>query len=125
MELETDRHGGRRKCSHTTLKGRAFGVPIRLETEVTQRDPPTIKRWQTVEEPRLLVIGRYRMTARIDRAPRQSLVTIRIDYALPGTRHGTIARWLARIYARWCVRRMASDVVSAFEVGMPHRRLAP
>ena len=49
------------------LEGCAFGIPVRLKTEVTQRDPPAIKRWQTVET-RVLVIGRYWMTVRIDRS---------------------------------------------------------
>ena len=124
MQLDTDQHGGQRIGSRITLKGRAFGIPLRLEAEVTQRDPPAIKCWQTVSEPRLLVIGRYRMTVTIDRAPRQSLVSIRIDFALPGLRHGSIARGLARTYARWCVRRMASDIVSAFDFGMSYRGLA-
>ncbi|MCC6193232.1 MAG: SRPBCC family protein [Burkholderiales bacterium] len=124
MRLDMDRHGGRRTGSRVSLTGRAFGIPLHVRAEVTERDPPTIKRWQTVGEPRLLVVGRYRMSVTIDRAPRQSLASIRIDYALPGAHRGRFAQWLARKYARWCVRRMASDVVSAFGLDIPYRGLA-
>jgi hypothetical protein len=31
-----------------------------------QREPPNLKAWETVREPHLLVIGRYRMRVNID-----------------------------------------------------------
>jgi hypothetical protein len=124
MELRTDACRGHRVGSRMTLNGRAFGIPLGVETVVVERRAPALKQWETVGEPRLIVIGRYRITITIDRAPRQSRIAIRIDYDLPRSRRGRIAKWLAGIYALWCVRQMSTDLVSAFEAGLP-QRLAP
>jgi len=79
---------------------------------VTQREPPKFKAWQTVGEPRLLVIGPYRMGVAIEpRSRRSSRVIIAIDYALPPNR---IWRWFGPPYARWCVRQMARDLARSF-----------
>ena len=117
MDLTTDAHGGRRTGSRMRLAGRMLGMRLVVETVVTERDPPVRKAWETSREPKLIVIGPYRMSATIDRMPAQSRVALRIDYALPGTRRDAVTSWLARRYARWCVRRMASEVAAAFAFG--------
>jgi hypothetical protein len=114
MHVEVDELRGKGVGSHTRLQGRAFGVPIDVDTQVVERTPPARKAWRTLATPRLLVIGPYRMGADLADLGGASRITIAIDYALPGGRRGVIARWLARGYARWCVRTMVHDIALAF-----------
>ena len=96
-------------------------APLVVEDEVVARDPPHYKAWQTVGEPRLLVIGAYRMRVTIDALGDGSRVAIAIDYALPVR---TWERWLGALlgaaYARWCVDQMLMDLQAKFAPGTPH-----
>src|SRR4029453_3483499 len=60
MAIETDAEGGRVVGSHIRLAGRMLGIPLYVEGTVIQREPPNLKAWETVGQPRLLVIGRDR-----------------------------------------------------------------
>jgi len=60
-----------------------LGIDLAFEGEVTERKPPYRKAWQTVGDPRLLVVGAYRMEVTIDKRGTGSHVRIAIDYALP------------------------------------------
>ncbi len=115
MTIETDADGGRTVGSHIRLTGTMLGIHLFVESKVVQREPPSRKAWETVGEPRLLVIGRYRMNVEIDARGDRSHVTISIDYELPAR---APTRWLGMLvgplYARWCVRQMAQDLVHQF-----------
>lgn len=115
MAIETDADGGRAVGSHIRLTSRMLGVHLYVEGRVVQREPPRLKTWETVGEPRLLVIGRYRMSVSIEQHSDRSRVTIAIDYALPTN---AAARWLGMLfgsmYARWCVGQMTQDLVRQF-----------
>ena len=111
METILDEQGGRAVGSHIILRGRVLGIRLALDEVVTLREPPMRKEWETVGEPRLLVIGPYRMGFKI--TPREDgLSTLRvvIDYDLPSR---GVARLLGKLfgvaYARWCVTRMVTD----------------
>jgi len=67
MTIETDAAGGRPVGSRIRLAGRVLGMNLAVEGEVTERQPPYRKVWQTVGEPRLLVVGAYRMQVKIDK----------------------------------------------------------
>jgi len=114
MHVDVDELHGKRVGSRTRLEGRAFGVPIGVDTQVVERAPPARKVWRTVNTPRLLVIGPYRMRADLAALEGASRITVTIDYALPHDRRGVVARWLARRYARWCVETMVHDIAFAF-----------
>ena len=92
-----------------------LGLPLYIEGKVVRREVPKLKAWETVGEPRLLVIGRYRMSVSIEPRGDRSHVRIAIDYALPTN---APARWLGMLfgpmYARWCVGQMARDLVHQF-----------
>jgi hypothetical protein len=117
MKVETDAGGGRAVGSRIRLAGQVLGMKMCVEGAVIEREPPYRKAWQTVGEPRLLVIGPYRMTVTIEARGEVSHVRIAIDYALPD--HGP-SRWLGKLfgttYARWCVDQMVQDVRQRFGV---------
>jgi len=116
MSIETDAKGGRAIGSHMWLHGAMPGVSLAVECVVVGRRAPKFKEWETVGTPRLLVIGPYRMAVRIDPHNARSTVTIAIDYAMPTEGwQRLLAHALGRIYARWCVRQMARDLVIRFD----------
>ena len=87
-----------------------MGLPISLEEVVIERQPPRRKSWETVGQPHLLVIARYRMGFDVTPDGASSRVRVFIDYELPPTAPQS---WLGRLfggaYARWCITRMAED----------------
>ncbi|HXZ86681.1 MAG TPA: SRPBCC family protein, partial [Myxococcota bacterium] len=69
MVLQLDQQLARAVGSHIRLAGRILGVRLELDEVVTEREPPRRKVWMTVGEPRLVVIGPYRMGFELDRVP--------------------------------------------------------
>ena len=117
MTIDTDADGGRRVGSRMRFSGRMLGIALHVDGEVVRRDSPNSKVWQTIGEPHLFVIGRYRMSVTVEPHDDDSHVTIAIDYAPPAR---GVARWLGMIfgslYARWCVQQMVDDLVHRFGV---------
>jgi hypothetical protein len=115
MDVSVDDGHGRAVGSHIVLEGRAFGLRLELDEVIVERKPPEAKSWETVGEPRLLVIGAYRMGFAIRPLGRGSMLRVFIDYASPGR---GVSRWLGRIfgtaYARWCTRAMVTDAAAHF-----------
>jgi hypothetical protein len=115
MHLDMDALEGRAVGSHLRIVGRVLGLALAVEEVVTEREPPLIKVWETLGEPRLLMIGAYRMGFRITPRGDHSHLIVSIDYQLPS---GRFTRWLGRVfgraYARWCTRRVALDAEAAF-----------
>lgn len=120
MRTETDTRQGQAVGSVIRMAGRVLSVNLTLEEAVIERVPPHRKAWETLGEPKLLVIGRYRMG--FDLRPVASKVDLKvwIDYDLPA--HG-VPRWLGRllghVYANWCVRQMVREVAQAFGGARP------
>jgi hypothetical protein len=115
MTVDTDAQHGKAVGSIIRMQGRMLGISLSLEKRVTERQPPQLKAWETCGEPRLLVIGAYRMGFSIEAAGAGSLLTVFIDYDLPRSGAARLfARPLAPAYARWCCRRMVEDAASAF-----------
>lgn len=115
MRLVLDGRQGRGVGARIGFTGKAFGVPLAVDEEVVAYEPPESKVWQTVGEPRLLVIGSYRMgfsVAPVDAG--WSSVRVWIDYDLPAR---GFERWAGALaggfYAGWCVRRMLQEVAGA------------
>ena len=115
MDVSVDAGKGQQVGSRIRLEGRIVGLLLHVETAVVEREPPLAKTWETVGEPRLLVIGRYRMGFRIDRSAAGTCLRVHVDYDLP--RSG-IPHWLGVLlgpwYARWCTRMMVSDAQGHF-----------
>lgn len=115
MEVQLDAERGRRLGSRIRMSGRAFGFELSLQEVVSEYNPPRRKVWETVGEPRLLIIGKYRMGFDISPQSGGSNLRVFIHYELPHSRHG---RWLiakvASWYAAWCTQRMVKDAVAHF-----------
>jgi hypothetical protein len=117
MDVQLDAERGRRLGSRIRMSGRAFGLQLSLEEVVGEYDPPRHKSWETVGEPRLLIIGRYRMGFDVGPQSGGSKLRVFIDYELPqGTRGGWLIAKLASWYAAWCTQRMVEDAVAHFAV---------
>lgn len=116
METVLDDQRGQAVGSHIVLRGRVFGIRLYLDEVVTARDPPLGKAWETVGQPRLIVIGRYRMGFELRAANgRASHLRVQIHYDIPERGAARISgRLFGRSYARWCVRQMVRDTQQAF-----------
>lgn len=115
MGITTDGGGGGRIGSRITMEGRVFGMRLRVEEIVTEHEPPYRKRWETIGEPRLLIIGAYRMGFVIAPESAGSRLRVDIDYALPSRGlSALLGRLLGQFYARWCTRQMAGDAARRF-----------
>src|SRR6478672_10928648 len=107
MDITTDDGGFQRLGSRLRLAGRAFGLTLFLEEEITDYRPPQTKVWRTFGSPRLLIIGHYRMGFEITAASAGSRLRVFLDYDLPsGFVRRLLGRLLAPMYGRWCVRNM-------------------
>lgn len=115
MTIEADERKGRSVGSKLKLSGSILGVRLEVEEMVTERTPPWRKAWETIGEPRLIVIGAYRVGFAIEDLGDASRLTVTIDYELP---RRSASRWLGRLfgrqYARWCTERMAQDTARHF-----------
>lgn len=105
MNTSIDAKGGKEVGSHIQMSSNIFGIKLYLDEVVTRREPPLIKTWETVGNPKLLVVGPYQMKAGIKPQENGSLLTVSIDYDLPNKN-----RWLGKLfggfYAKWCVQQM-------------------
>ena len=114
MHTSVDAGHGQEIGSHIRMSGKAFGITLFLDEVVIYREPPYMKVWETVGEPKLLVIGHYRMKVKIEPWEEGSLLGVSIDYDLP-----TVNVWLGKLfsgfYAKWCAQQMIKDVCNHFK----------
>ena len=117
MAYSFDHARGRSVGSVITMSGNVAGLKLHAEQIVTQRQPPFLKAWETRGEPHLFVIGHYRMRFQIEAMASLCRLSVFIDYNDPRPIIGrTAGRLLAAGYARWCVKRIATDAEEAFAV---------
>lgn len=121
MSYRLDAAQGQAAGSKIVMTGTALGLRLRVDEVVTEHAPPRRKTWETTSEPRLLVIGAYRMGFTIEPDGPASRLRVFIDYDLPKRQPArTLGRLLGRAYAQWCVRQMARDAAAHF-AGRPAR----
>lgn len=110
FRIDLDQWAGRRVGSVMGLSGRLVGLPLSLKEVITHHEPGVKKEWMTLEEPRLLVVGSYRMGFIVKPEGNGTRLTVWIAYQLPSGRFTRVLGWLlGPLYARWCARRMAQD----------------
>ena len=118
MTYEFDAAKGRAVGSVIRMGGSFLGISLSVREVVTERTPPTRKRWETRGPQRMLVIASYVMGFDTRRIGAGTGVLVFIDYQLP---HSPPGRWLgllfAPLYARWCVSRMIRDASRNFGSG--------
>jgi len=114
MHTETDALEGQAVGSVIRITGRVLGLRLAVEEVVTERVPASHKTWETRGEPRLLVIGAYRMGFTISPHAGRSRLVVFIDYELPPRGlANALGRLFGGAYAAWCTRRMTSDAQAA------------
>lgn len=118
MKTELDSLRGQAVESVIRMKGVILGVSLHVEEVVTHHEPPFRKIWETRGQPRLLVIGQYRIGFELSPAAAGARLRVWIDYSLPT---GLAGRWLGKllgkVYADWCVTRMTRDAMGFFNKG--------
>jgi uncharacterized membrane protein len=115
MRYEFDDGKGRRVGSRVRLLGSFLGLKLEIEERVTNREPARSKAWQTVENPRMLILARYRMGFSLQPLLEGCRLTAFIGYALPGKGIARLLGALAGgIYARWCVRNVLQQALVRF-----------
>lgn len=113
MAIETDQLEGKALGSEIRLRGRVFGIPIFVVEKVVEYTVPFRKVWQTTSEPRLLVIGPYRMGFELTPQALDTTLRVWIDYSLPSAFFSRlVARMLAGVYAQWCVDQMVLEAAN-------------
>lgn len=120
MRINTDARLGRAVGSVIWISGRVLGLPLSLQEAVVERTPPVRKSWETVDEPKLLVIGRYRMGFDLTTSSPGTSARIWIDYDLPEHGLARLFGWLlGGAYAAWCVKQMVKEVTQSFRGRQP------
>ena len=114
MGFEFDERGGRAVGSRMRLFGKVLGLSLEVIEQVTERDPPRRKVWETLGEPRLLVIGRYRMGFEIMTESDGSQLLVFIDYDEPPGPWRLAGKLLGGVYARWCTQSTTRSVAARF-----------
>lgn len=110
MEIETDNLRGQALGSEIRLHGRVLGIPISVTEKVVDYAPAIRKIWVTTTEPKLLVIGRYRMGVELAQIAETVRLRVWIDYDLPtGWFTRLLGRHLGGLYAQWCLDQMLRD----------------
>lgn len=116
MTIETDPLEGKAVGSEIRLRGRVLGIPIFVVERVVEYTAPFRKVWQTTTEPRLLVIGSYRMGFELMPQAQATVLRLWIDYALPSVFFPRLIGefWLAftrnGVWTKWSgMQRMGFD----------------
>lgn len=90
MHTVLDDKGGREVGSVIRAEGSVLGLRLSIVEKIIERDPPRRKVWETIEEPRLIVFGNYRLRFEIAPDGRGSRVRVFIFYDLPQTSVGRL-----------------------------------
>ena len=116
MSIDVDADGGRVVGSKIRMQGRLMGIPLSLEEVITERQVPSMKVWETIGTPNLVVMAHYRMGFELTPKGDASMVRVFIDYSLPTAAPGSwLGRLLGGVYARWCTKQMADGAARQFD----------
>ena len=115
MDIVTDDARGQRIGSRLHLGGTVLGMHLGVDAVIVDYDPPRRKRWETVGEPKLLVIGQYRMDLELRQRGEGTTLRSVLDYDLPQCGFPRFLGHVAgRFYARWCTRAIVRDAARHF-----------
>ncbi|NMN69463.1 SRPBCC family protein [Rhizobium sp. 57MFTsu3.2] len=115
LEYDVDAGNGQVVGSIVKMRGKVLGMSLFVEEIVTERQPPWRKSWQTLGQPKLLVIDSYHMDFVIRPISEGCRVIVKIQYSYS---RSPVGSWLggvpAKAYARWCVSKMTSEAGNHF-----------
>lgn len=124
MDIFMDAQRTREVGSEFGFKGSILGVPLFVREVVTLRRPPRSKRWKTVDEPVLWVIGAYEMYFEIRPETGGASLTVGIGYDRPLRGFPRLLSILFhRAYARWCTKKMVVDAQRHFSMRRPPKNV--
>lgn len=115
MTTTFDADRGQKVSSHIQLAGKVFGITLSLDEVITTYAPPHLKVWETVGEPKLIVIGSCAMGVEITDTEAGSRVRLFIDYDLPKS-NPWLGKLFGPMYAKWCIRQMLKAISPSGEV---------
>ncbi|MFZ5552854.1 MAG: SRPBCC family protein [Bacteroidota bacterium] len=94
--------------------GKVAGMNMDFTVEVTKWENGKEKIWETVGEPKLIVLSWYRMFLTLEPDENgNTIALLGIDYRRP--KGGVLGFFLAKRYAAWCVNSMLNDTKKHFE----------
>ena len=118
MRTEVDSGQGQKVGSHIRMAGKVFGGQVSLEEVITEYAPPQLKVWETVGQPKLIVIGHYRRRTELEPQMDGTKMTVSIDYNSP-QRNAWLGFLFGNLYAKWCVNKMLDDIKEHFRKKHP------
>ena len=126
MDLHMEADHTRRVGSQFGFAGRVLGIPLSVVEVVTGREPPVSKTWETTDEPRLWVIGRYMMGFELSpRGTAGTTLRVYIRYDLPAGRFTRLlGHMFGGFYAAWCTRQKIVDAQKHFHHLPVHQQAA-
>ncbi len=117
MTYALDAAGGQAVGSVIRMTGTVLGLRLSVSEIITERTPPLRKAWETIGEPRLLILSWYRMGFEVAPEGAGSRLTVSIDYLLPEGAMALVGRLIGPSYARWCVSRIVDDATRMAAAG--------
>lgn len=107
METRLDEGRGQKLGSKIIMEGKVLGITLFLEEIISSREPPFRKEWTIIGEPRLLVIGAYKMGFELKSVGQKTSMRMYIEYNLPKPIFSRIlGLFFSGFYARWCTKQM-------------------
>jgi hypothetical protein len=115
LDIHMDERRTRSVGSKFGFTGRILGIPLSVDETVTSREPPLSKTWETIGEPNLWVIGRYKMGFELSPRPAGTMLRVFIEYLRPWSGlPRLLGLFFGGTYARWCTRQMVTDAQKHF-----------
>jgi hypothetical protein len=98
------------------MYGKVMGMDIDFTETVTKWIENQERVWETIGDPKLLIMGGYAMNFNVRPSNWGTRLTFGIKYSYPKSAFWKfIAFLLGDWYAKWCLKNMAKDVKRALE----------
>lgn len=96
--------------------GKLMGMTMDFSETVTKWQPPKLKEWETVGEPKIIIMSWYRMRFEITAAENGTIVKISISYLPPKVwLYKILSFFFAKLYCNWCLNNMLNDTKRELE----------
>jgi hypothetical protein len=96
--------------------GKIMGLPVDITETVTKWTENQEKVWETTGDPKIILLGWYRMILKLMPVKEGTLVSLQIDYTQPnGVFYNFLYFFLSRWYCHWCLNNMLNDSKKTIE----------